>query len=231
MKRGNMYLSQLQVIEGEEIVPVIHKAALFGGIIFQQGSLVMQTCSIHRIEINDQEVVMRIKGEHALDGPHALCINMAFRNLTFRIQPGQFELYEDKIVCQVPTEAKAIPSRPGGERHILPFDAHATATLHRIEKRDNLCSFHMKIVDVSKWGLGAYLIGNPEGAILQYDHVWVKEVNGRKLETPFFCRIEYVNERRYKDTTVSRVGLSTDKQLQEEIYQELSKLCRLVLSA
>lgn len=227
-----MYLSQLKALENDEIIPVISKGSLFGGVVFQQGSMLVQTCSIYKIELGAGRVILRIRPGHQLDTSHSLCINFAFRNFTFTVRPQEFELYEDKIVCSIPQEAKAIPQRPGGERHVLPFDVNITANLHRIEKRDSFCSFVVKIVDVSKFGLGAYIVGEPEGDLLQHDHIRVEEINGRKLEDPIFCRVQYVSQHRYKDDIVmSRIGLSLDKQMPEEVYFDLVRLCRLVLSA
>ncbi|HXH74188.1 MAG TPA: hypothetical protein VNJ08_04440 [Bacteriovoracaceae bacterium] len=227
-----MYLTQMQSLEEDEIIEVINKASLFGGVICQIGSLQVSTCSIRKINVVDGQIIMEILGVHKLDSSNVLCINFAYRNLTFRVQPRQFTVSSDKITCDIPLEAKAIELRPGGERHVLPFDSYSTASIHRIEKRDTLAASQIKIVDVSKHGLGAYLLWSAAGDLVQYDHVWIRELNDQKLETPVFCRVEYVNARKFKDdTTILRVGLSTDKALPEEVYEELIKKCRLVLSA
>lgn len=225
------YLSQLMALQGDEVVPVLEKATLFGGMIFQQGVLHMQTCTIRKMEIKDGKLVMQMMGEHRLDGLHALCVNFAYRNLTFRLLAYQFTIHADKIICHIPHEAKAIEARPNGERHVLPLSMPTKAVLHRVEKRISSNLSEVQIVDVSKSGLGVYLLGCEENLLQQYDHVWIREIGGIKLATPIFCRVEYVNQRRYLDSTVLRVGLSADRELPDEVYLDLVKKCRLVLSA
>lgn len=227
-----MNLSKMKSLETDEIVSVIEKAALFGGVIHQQGSLQIHDCAIHKFELKDSRVVLYILGKHRLDGVHPLSVNLAYRNLTFRVLPHELRLFEDKVICHIPLEAKALDIRAGGARHVLPLDSSVTASVRRIEKRDSLCDFQVQVVDVSKTGLGAFLSGPTEGLLSKYDHLWIKEINQQKLASPIFARAEYVNERKYKDnTSVLRVGLSTDKQLPDEVYQELISKCHLVLSA
>lgn len=225
-----MYLTQMQNLENDEIITVIDKAALFGGLIYQQGTFQLETCSIRKIEILDGKLHMEIMGASKLDGAHPLCINFAYRNFTFRVPALQFSIEGSTIICHIPLEAKAISTRPGGERHVLPFDSNVTALLHRIEKRDSNTSSLVKIVDVSKWGMGAYFLGS-DIDVIQYDHLWIKEINQVKLASPIFTRAEYINARKYKDdVTVLKVGLSIEK-LPEEIYLDLIKNCHLILSA
>src|SRR5690606_16824731 len=101
--------------------------------------------------------------------------------------------------------------RSGGERHVLPFDEMALASINRIEKRDTIGSFEVKIADVSKSGLGIYIMDTSEIGLNRYDHLWIKEIDQKKLEAPIFGRVEYVNTRTYKDNvTVIRAGISVE---------------------
>lgn len=227
-----MDLTLMKPLESHEITQVIEKASLFGGRIAQLGALHNHQTIITRIEFsNEGKVLFTVPREHNLDSSKPISINLAYRNMIFRANPDKYNIIDDTIICVVPEQAKALDQRLT-DRFILPFNSDVPAFLHRIEKRNFSNDIQVKVVDVSKLGLGLYVHGITVGTICKYDHIWIKNINQVTLADPIFGKIQYVFERKFQDNVGDlRIGLSLDKQLPEEIFQELVGKCGLILSA
>lgn len=227
-----MDLTLMKPLESHEIAQVIEKATLFGGRIAQLGSLNNQQTVITRIEMsNEGRILLTVPRGHGLEQSHPISINLAYRNIIFRADPHEFNVIDDTIICHIPFAAKALDQRLT-ERFILPFKSEISAFLHRIEKRNFDNDIQVKIVDVSKLGLGIHVHGVTLGTICKYDHIWIRNINGVQLADPIFGKIQYVSERKFQNNVGDlRIGLALDKQLPEEIFQELVGKCSLVLSA
>jgi hypothetical protein len=140
-------------------------------------------------------------------------------------------MIDNTIICHIPFAAKALDQRLT-DRFILPFKSELTALLYRIEKRNFDNDIQVKVIDVSKLGLGLHVQGVTLGTICKYDHIWIRTINNVALPEPIFGKIQYVSERKFQNNVGDlRIGLALDKQLPEEIFQELVKKCSLVLSA
>lgn len=222
----------MKPLESHEIAQVIEKASLFGGRIAQLGSLDNQNTIITRIEIsNEGKIMLAVPSGHGLEQNHPLSINLAYRNMVFRADPHEFNIIDNTIICHIPHAAKALDQRLT-ERYILPFNSDVSAFLHRIEKRNFDNDIKVKIVDVSKLGLGLHVHGITVGTICKYDHIWIKNINDIILPEPMFGKIQYASERKFQNNTGDmRIGLALDKQLPEELFEDLVKKSRLILSA
>lgn len=227
-----MDLTLMKPLESHEITQVIEKASLFGGRIAQLGAIENQQTIITKIEMtNEGKVLLTVQRGHGLEQSHPISVNLAYRNMVFRADPHEFNIMEDTIICHIPFAAKALDQRLT-ERFILPFKSEVSAFLHRIEKRNFDNDIKVKIVDVSKLGLGLHVHGITLGTICKYDHIWIRTINDVALADPIFGKIQYVSERKFQNNVGDmRIGLALDKQLPEEIFQELVKKCSLVLSA
>jgi hypothetical protein len=227
-----MDLSLMKSLEPREISHVIEKAMLFGGKVMQQGAIHNHQSYVTRIEISaDGKILLTIQQNHSLDRTGPIIVNLAYRNLVFRANANQFEIVGNLIICTPPKEAKALSLRDG-ERFILPHHSGISAFIHRIEKRHSLNDLEARIIDISKRGLGLHLQGIPEGAFCKYDHLWIKKMYHHNLETPLFGRIQYVAERKFLNNRGDlRIGLALDKELPENVFQELIKMSGLILSA
>ncbi len=175
--------------------------------------------------------MLTIPRGHGLEHSHPISINLAYRNMTFKTDPYEYTIIGETVVCSIPRAAKALVKRLTN-RYILPFNSEASAFLHRIEKRNFENDIQVKIVDISKLGLGLHVHGVPLGTICKYDHIWLRTINLINLTDPIFGKIQYVSERKFQNNFGDlRFGLSLDKRLPEEIYEKLISKCGLVLSA
>lgn len=227
-----MDLTLMKPLESHEIAQVIEKASLFGGRIAQLGALLNHETTITRVEFsNEGKILFTVPQGHNLDSSKPISINLAYRNIVFRANPDKYNIIDDTIICVVPQNAKALDQRLT-DRFILPFNSDVAAFLHRIEKRNFDNDIEVKVVDVSKLGLGLHVHGVSLGTVCKHDHIWIRNINQITLPEPIFGKIQYVSERKFQNNIGDlRFGLALDKQLPEEIFQDLIGKCGLILTA
>jgi hypothetical protein len=229
-----MDYSQLKPLHEDEVVPVIKRAMCFGGRLQQMGLEIGATAPIKFIEADPNGGIrLELAEEVELELDRPIWISLAYRQLTFRLEPGQFSTQGNAIHASYPKSAKALDNRIT-DRYVLPQTYHVKCQLRRTEKRSSDSDLLVKIVDLSLSGLGISLSGisAEEEVLVKNDHVWIQTINQHVLENPIFGRVVYVSERKYKDGSLElRVGIALNAGLPKGIFDELSDLCLLVLTA
>lgn len=228
-----MDLSLMKPLDISEIRTVLEKAALFGGKVAQPTLTSNLTSVIKRMDV-DHSGTMSIKlfEEPSIENDRPISIHLNYRNLSFRLNSGEYKISGTTIITSLPKEAKALASRDISERYILPFNSKIEGSLSRIERRDKSAEIKSHLIDVSKFGLGLHILNTEEGILQKHDHLWIRSINGVQLSRPLFGRIVYVLQREYSDKTLDlRVGVSLDSALPEEIFRELQQMCKLILTA
>lgn len=221
----------LHSLASEEIQSTLEKASLFGGKIAQPSSTLNPQSLILRLDIDSSGMLfMKLQNKIELEKERPITINLNYRNLSFFLSSGDYTVEGETIIGQIPKTAKAIALR-GNERYAFPLDQKVVGNIRRIEKRGAPQDLEMQLVDVSKQGLGFIIHEGEEQCLLPHDHLWVQELNGVKLERPIFGRVVYTFERKYKDSTELKCGLSLQEEIPEDVFLNLQKLCRLVLKA
>ena len=152
------YLKQLET--KVQIISVIDKASLFGGVIWQSQHetnerFVSQIIQIHN-EIKFDKVIFRTPSIVQVNPDIPIFIRLNYRNIIFRLMPGQFKVNGDKISCHYPKEARALEERKGGDRYVLPFHSEMSLSLKRMERstREMTYEMQLRIIDVSEKGFG-----------------------------------------------------------------------------
>jgi hypothetical protein len=225
-----MDLTLMRPLETEEIPGVLLRASCFGGRLSQTGCEVQLSSVIRDIELREKKVVFTLHEAQDFERDRPLFINLAYRDLSFKLEAGNFKLKGKQIHTFLPREAKALQVRDG-QRHILPVGSIVSCQLSRAEVRTYPRELALKLADVSLHGLGATLMNYEEGCLVANDHVWIREINGQRLEQPVFGRVVYVLPRRYVDKVEARVGISLSTPLPAELFEELKRQCLLVLGA
>lgn len=226
-----MDLSLIKLLDTKEITPILHKASLFGGKVAQPTLTSSVITVIKSIDVRSNEIRIKLFEDASLETNRPITIRLNYRNLNFILEPKQYSVTGTTIVTQLPTEAKAIALRPD-ERYVLPLHAKSLVSMKRIEKRGTQVEMDSTIVDVSRKGFGLLVNQTEEDLILKHDHIWVKSINNIPLPKPIFGRVVYVLERKYKDNVVDlKIGVSLESEIPEEIFEELKRMCQLVLTA
>lgn len=235
-----MDMSYLNHLENRaQIITVIDKASLFGGDIWQPQQkaherFVSQIIQIHN-EIKYDKVIFRTPSIVQVNPDLPIFIRLNYRNIIFRLMPGEFKVNGDKVSCHYPNEARALEERKGGDRYVLPFNAEMSLSLKRMERsiREMMTyEMQLRIIDVSERGFGILISSANREYLKVGDHFWLKTIDQRSLRTPILGKVCYVAPKGYylKRGDV-RVGLSLSLPLAQDIFENLKKKCIMVLSA
>jgi hypothetical protein len=233
-----MDMTNLKEIESRlQIITMIEKASLFGGDIWQtsnpNGRHLSQIIQITN-ELKYDKVILRTPNIVQVNPNEPIYVRLNYRNIIFRLYPGDFKVNGDKIYCNYPEEARALEPRSGGDRYVLPFNADLSLSLKRMERsvRETTYDMELRIIDVSERGFGILISGQNRDYFKINDHFWLKAVDQRVLRTPILGSVRYVAPKGYylKRGDV-RVGLALSLPLARETLESLKKRCLVILSA
>lgn len=214
-----MDLTLMKALEAEEIPTIIKNAIHFGGKLSQPNVKEEVSSCIKRLELNkDGKLVIELEDELPIQKDRPITIELNYRDLFFRVKANEFSMNQNQVITAMPQEARALPRREC-DRFSPPEDKAICASIHRAEKRDRSSHLTGKIVDISQSGLGLNFSELREGTLVQFDHIWIRELNNSPLDKPLFGRIVYVTE--------SKVGIAFDSIIPDERFQELQELCQI----
>lgn len=235
-----MDMSLLQPLDSRaQIIGLIEKATMFGGDLWQavpgtdHGRHLSQIIQIQN-DLKFDKLILRLPAITQISPDYPLFVRLNYRNVIFRLFPGDFKVHGDKISCYYPDEARALEERKGGDRFVLPFSADISLSLKRIERtvREITYEMELRIIDVSEKGFGILISGANRDYLKKNDHFWLKAVDHRPLRSPILGVVCYVAPKGYylKRGDV-RVGLSLSSSLSRETLDNLKKKSIIVLSA
>ncbi len=231
-----MDTSKLLPLENRfQIISAIEKGASFGGNIWQTGQSERQMLHISQVllDIKTDKLIIRTFGLIDLVQKHPIFIRLSYRSILFRLDPGEFKIIGDKLICNYPKEARALEERIG-DRYVLPFSADISLSLKRTERnlRETVLDLEVRIVDVSEKGFGILISGANRDFLKSFDHFWIKAIDQRPLNHHIFGTVTYIAPKGYylKRGDV-RVGLSLERALNAEFFEYLKRKACMTLSA
>lgn len=232
-----MDFSKLEQIEKtNHIISAIERAASFGGDVWQNGPgqkrVVFQFDHIE-VESDQNNIVLKSRSLCLIESTSPIFIRLRYRNILFKLDPKEFFIYGDKLLCSIPTEVKAFAIRDS-ERYVLPIDHDVSLSIHRFARsvKDLSPGLEVRIIDISEIGLGILISGANKDFLRPFDHICIKAIDHKLLHRDIFGTVLYVAPKTYhaKKQDV-RVGVSLTTPLNWNVYCSLKKKCRIVLSA
>ena len=218
-----------------EIIAAIEKGGPFGGEVWQsrigpQERIISRVSQIYS-ERNLERVVLRTPCTSKMDVTKPLFVRLNYRNLIFRILPGEFKVLDDKISCFFPREARALEERKGGDRYVLPLKADLSLSLKRLERtmREVNHEIELRILDVSTRGFGVSLSASNRDFFKKSDRFWLSSIDQKILRTPVLGSVCYVAPKGSHGDT--RLGLSLSLPIDPDIFESLKRKCLSVLTA
>lgn len=218
-----------------QIITALERAAPYNGELWQtteQGRQVLLIVQMV-VDIKIDKLVIRCLGMLDIDTASPIYVRLSYRSIIFRLNPGQYRIFGDRIICDYPLEAAGLPERRN-ERYALPYDSEISLSLKRNIRslRETVFELEVRIMDVSESGFGVIISGNNRDYIRQLDNCWIRAVDQKSMTTPILSRVRYVAPKGYflKRGEV-RVGLALERALNEETFENLKKRAYLVLSA
>jgi hypothetical protein len=214
-----MDLTVMKALEAEEIPTIIKNAINFGGKVSQPNVKEEVSSIIKSLHLNQEgKLIIELQDELPLLEERPITVELNYRDLFFRVKANEYSVDRNQLITNVPREARALPRREC-DRFSPPENHPVCAAIHRAEKRDRSSHLIGKIVDISQSGLGLNFSELREGTLVQYDHIWIRELNNSPLDKPLFGRIVYVTE--------SKVGIAFDSLIPDERFQQLQELCQV----
>lgn len=226
----------LPIVGPGKIASVIERGAPFGGEIWQSSPKGRQVLQIYKIHFDPKfdKFVLLTFDLASVDREWPIFVRLCYRNILFRLDPKEFQVRGDKLICQFPTEARGLEERKDGDRYVLPFNSDISLTLKRAERsiRETVLDLEVRIVDVSRHGFGILISGFNKDFLRSFDHFWIKAIDQRPLSKYIFGKVSYISPKGYflKRGDV-RVGLSLQSSIGEEMLEYLKKKSYLILSA
>lgn len=217
------------------IISAIENATRFGGEIWQSdyaGREVLQIIQMH-IDVKYDKIILRTNGLLSFQPHLPVFIRLRYRNLIFKLEPGQYKIISDKIICDYPTEAMGLKERVN-ERYVLPFNSDISLSIKRKIRnlRETVFELEVRIMDVSEFGFGLMISGVNRDLINEMDSCWIRAIDHKCLTYPISGKITYVAPKGYylKKGEV-RIGMALQTALNKEMFEYLKRNSRLVLTA
>lgn len=227
----------IEITNPTDIMVIIERGSLFGGDVWQ--NQIIETDNRERSQVIKIQVEPDA-GMIYFQTPTPIQLNLAlpiyirlnYRNLIFRMMPGEFKVLGDRVYCQYPHHARAFEERPG-ERYVLPVEANLSLSLKRLEKTMREMTFEMelRIIDVSERGFGIIISGHNRDYFKKHDSFWLKAVDHRSLSSEILGTVRYVAPKSYLKKGNVRVGLFLQSPLPFDTFENLKRKCHIVLSA
>lgn len=218
-----------------QIITAIEKGALFGGDIWQNdltGRKLFQIITIQADLMND-DFTFKLLDVNGMDTNSPIFVRLCYRNLIFRLNPGDYRIMGDKLICKYPKEARALEPRKG-ERYVLPFNSDMSLSLKRAERniKGTTLDIEVRIIDVSEKGFGILISGANKDFLKRNDHFWIKAIDNKPLMDHMYGTVTYVAPKGYflKRGDV-RVGLSLRENISRDVLDYLKGKCNVVLGA
>ena len=168
-----------------------------------------------------------------MNSSRPIFIRLNYRNIIFRLDPREYKIIGDKLICHYPPEARALEERIG-DRYVLPFEADISLSIKRVERslREMTYEMELRIIDVGPQGFGILISNHNREYFRKNDHFWLKAIDQKALSSHILGKVCYVAPKGYylKKGDV-RVGLALQRPLPHETFEYLKRKCQLVLSA
>lgn len=229
-----MDASQLKSLGRLEIITTLEKGAPYGGEIWQGGikdRTVLQLSEIH-LHHETGRILFKTSGFGTINSNLPVYVRLAYRNLIFALAPNEFKASGENLVCAYPIVAKALEERKN-DRYLLPQSSLISLSLKKVEKtiKETVFDLEVRIVDVSEFGFGLLISHANRDYLGKFDHCWIKAIDQRPLYSELFGSVKYISPKGfYLKRGDIRVGLSLDKPIARDVFDNLRRRSSLTLT-
>ncbi len=202
----------------DEIIAMVQKAPVLElGNIWQTLPNKRELYSIRKIEIIDEAFVFHSLANFEFDLESPIFIKINYRNLIFKLMPGEFRYKGSQLLCLFPREAKAIEAR-GAERTKLPVSSKINVTLKSLDSSTAI-DVVVQLNNISESGIGARTsILNIE--FFRKSNLYkIISVCGRPHIEEGTLTLRHITEK--KEKKLIELGFQSDKHLSDELFSLL----------
>ncbi len=223
MNLAKLVKNRIQIISG------IERAALFGGEIWQTADekpQALEALSVH-IDLNHENFSLGLKGVPVLNTNLPIFISFHYRDLFFRLDPEDYKLHLNQLICKFPQEVRALEKRRS-ERFV--FNSVTPMFLSmKVTKSDG--EVIARIMDVSERGFCVSVLWDLKKRLKKDDDLSILSIDQRQLHLPIQGSIVYLGpfEASSKRSDL-RLGISLKAPLGKEYFDYLKRRSQLVLA-
>ncbi len=137
----------------EEIANMARKAPVMEiGQIWQTLPVKREVYVIKNMEVLKEAMIFKTTLPFEFDDQFPVYIKINYKNLIFKLLPGDYRVFKNQLSCTYPKEAKAIESR-NLERTSLPKKSNLHLTLRTLSASTSL-DIKVKLENISELGIG-----------------------------------------------------------------------------
>lgn len=202
----------------DEIFNMVQKAPVMElGEIWQTLPLKREVYKITQMEVLSEALIFSTTLPFEFDKFVPIFIKINFKNLIFKLMPGEFKTYNNQLSCSYPKEAKALESR-ALSRTRLPKKGNVNLTI-RTMSLGHVVDLKVSIEDVSESGLGI------KASIVTLEHFQkgnvfkIIKVCGRQHLEEGTLTVRHASNKDQK--AFVKVGLWSDKPFSDEFFKIL----------
>ena len=108
--------------------------------------------SIKKLEVFSEAMILLSEMPFEFDNEFPIYIRINYKNIIFKLSPGEFRTHKNQLSCVFPKEAKAIEAR-NKDRTKLPKKSSLNITLRTLSV-DSAIDIKVQLEDVSESGVG-----------------------------------------------------------------------------
>ena len=202
----------------EEIHQMARKApVLHLGEIWQTLPNKREVFSIVKMEVLSDALVFESKLPFEFEASTPVYIRINYKNLIFKLMPGEYKSFRNMLSCAYPKEAKAMEMRTH-ERVKLPKKSHLTVTLRSLSS-DTSLDIKVNLENVSEKGLGVKSINLNSEYFERNTQFKVALLCGREIKEEAVLKVRHVTEKDNK--AFIGIGLAADIPFSEKFFEIL----------
>lgn len=200
----------------DEIFQLMKQAPITAiGEIWQTLPFKREVFQINKLEVLSDALIFKTRLPFDFDPNFPIFIKINYRNLIFKLSPGEYRVNHNQLSCSYPKEAKALESR-AKPRTKLPKKNTLTVTLRTLSN-ESVLDLKVHLEDVSEIGIcirtsslnGEFFRKNTFFKMIQVCHE-------NQMEEAVF-NVRHIFYRADKSTAC--IGLSADQKLSDRFFE------------
>lgn len=207
----------------EEIAKMARKAPVLEmGQIWQTLPVKREIYKIRSMEVLSEAMIFLTTMPFEFDPNLPIYINLNYKNLIFKLNPGEFRIFNNQLSCVYPKEAKALEFR-NFDRTQLPLKTNLHLVLRTISASTAL-DIKVSIENFSEAGLGIKASSLNRDYFERNTSFRIIKVCGRNQVEECVLTVRHISEKDNK--AFISIGMQTSAPLSDRFFQILREEIR-----
>jgi hypothetical protein len=202
----------------DEIFNMVNKAPVVEiGDIWQTLPNKRTAYSIKKLEVFSEAMILLSDTPFEFENEFPIYIRINYKNIIFKLSPGEFRTHKNQLSCVYPKEAKAIEAR-NKDRTKLPKKSSLNITLRTLSA-ESAIDIKVQLEDVSESGIGVKASSLNLEYFLRNSSFKVVKVCGRNHMEDATLSVRHISKKTHK--SFIGIGLSGNLLFSDRFFQIL----------